>query len=112
MKEIYVYASTHSEERMKERIGIKNAKEMRRMMQLAFERGKRSNDIRRTEFRSYISGKCALGCEAVVYNDHCFIFNPENGVCVTVYDLPQRFTRQTFGRSMSHRRDREWEEAV
>lgn len=105
MKDFEIIASKHSEMRMKERIGMKNSNASRRMVQLAFERGQRAEDIRRAALRNYIAARNERGAEAVAYNGYCFLFNPQNGVCITVYPLPKELCKQTFGREMPRKND-------
>ena len=76
----------HSLERAHDRLGL-NSKKARRMMELAYTRGKRMEDFRGNDFR-YLLSLCEDGCAPVVYQDTIYIFS-EDGACVTLYQAPR-----------------------
>lgn len=84
----------HSIKRAKERIGL-NKKKAARQIDLAFNRGRRAADFKRTRDIAYLEKKSYVpGTEAVTYNGYCYIFDKENQVCITVFSLPRWFDKK------------------
>lgn len=81
--------SIHSIDRIRERCNLKQDRLAMRNIQLAFERGKRADDLTSWE-REYLANEGHGNCSAIAYNNYCYIVS-ENNVCVTVYALPKWF---------------------
>ena len=63
----------HSKERANERLSVKNTREFRRRVDLAFTRGKRVQDLKRSMDRRYLANKTDETCEAVAFDGVCYI---------------------------------------
>ena len=88
-----IMASYHAIKRANERLGLKvqaAEKEIRK----AFLEGMESSEFSSRE-KEYLSGKEESGITVRVYKGSCYIFS-EEGVCITVYDLPSWFGRKRF----------------
>lgn len=85
---------SHSQERANERLTVKNTREFRRRVELAYTRGKRVEDLKRSLDRKYLASKTTEIREAVAFNGVCYIFDRETALCVTVFPLPHAFGRK------------------
>lgn len=85
------YATVHSLERAKERIGF-NERKAHKMIDLALERGKSAKDFSSWE-KDYLENESKSNTTAIAYNNFCYIVN-ENGFCVTLYPLPSWFGKK------------------
>ena len=82
----------HGVDRAKERCNIKNVRSAEKNVTLAIQRGKRAQDCASWE-RSYLQKEGYNNCNAIAYNNFCYIVNAEN-VCVTIYPLPTWFGKK------------------
>ena len=82
----------HCYQKLKERCSIKNHKSAQKKVELAFTKGKRFSDYTEDK-RQYLLSKEQNLCQAVVYDKFCYIFN-QNNACVTVYKLPEWFSKR------------------
>lgn len=99
MKNHIVIPTYHSLVRAKSRINTKSIAASQKQMQLAYERGKRAEDLSSWE-RDYLQKQQKPGCIAVAFNQSCYIFRDESEkdiVCLTIYPLPA-----WFGKPKSH----------
>lgn len=87
------HVTYHSLERLKKRVGM-NKKRAERQVELAYTRGKRACDCKRSRDRAYLQRKNKVGQFAVAYNGCCWIFSEETKVCITVYELPKSFDKK------------------
>ena len=93
----------HSLNRAKERAGL-NERRARKMMDLARQRGIRSNECRWMVDKTFLESKCNEDVEAVAYNGFCFILDRDTQHCITVFPLPKDFGRKkTYYRSTERR---------
>ncbi len=83
----------HGIMRVCERRNIKNPREAERNIMLALTRGKHAESFKQLE-QQYLKHVAFGGCEAVAYNDFCYIVNP-SGRCVTSFRLPKWFGKKT-----------------
>ncbi len=84
-------ATNHFIDRAKERAGI-NEKKAERMISLALERGKTSEDFTSWE-REYLKREEHDNCIAIAYAGFCYIFTYQRD-CLTVYQLPTWFGKK------------------
>ena len=91
MKTIISYASIHSVERAKERLGI-SEKLAEKNISRAIRKGKNADSFSSSE-RTYLKKEGRDGCTAIAYDGYCYIIN-KNGFCVTVYELPAWFGKK------------------
>lgn len=95
--------SQHSIVRAKERAGL-NEKRARKMMELARQRGIRSEECRWNVDREFLESKCNEDVEAVAYNGYCFILERMTLHCITVFALPKDFgKKKTYYRTTGRR---------
>lgn len=79
--------------RAKERGGLKQRR-AQRMIDLARERGKRSNECRWSVDKQYLACRNDSDKEAIAYNGYCFIISKDTGSCITLYPLPADFGKK------------------
>ena len=84
-------STIHSIDRAKERAGI-NERKAEKMISLALERGKKSEDFTSWE-KDYLQNEAYDGCIAIAFNGYCYIVN-NDGFCVTLYKLPSWFGKK------------------
>ena len=84
----------HSRMRANQRLAVKNTREFRRRVELAYTRGKRVEDLKRSLDRKYLASKTTEIREAVAFDGACYIFDRETALCVTVFQLPHAFGRK------------------
>lgn len=87
----YEIASYHSIVRAKERLGY-NEKNALKQINRALERGKTAEQFTSWE-RDYLQNEGSETAYAVAYNNFCYIIGA-NGICVTVYALPDWFGKK------------------
>ena len=85
-----LYATKHSLEKMKERRGI-NTKKAERRIEQAVLRGKPFTAFSSKE-RAFLQQE-EDSCHALAYDGFCYIINERN-LCVTLYPLPEWFSRK------------------
>lgn len=83
--------TTHSIERVKERIGL-NQKRAERLIMLAMQRGKTADDYTSME-RNYLKNKEKGECIAIVFAGYCFLVSYD-GACKTIVALPDWFGKK------------------
>lgn len=93
-----VILTQHSIERAKLRIRSKSTNYSKKQVQMAYERGRRAEDLCSWE-RNYMEKQKRNQCdEPVAYNGFCYIFavyrEREEAICLTVYPLPPWFNRR------------------
>ena len=91
MTTTFSYATLHSIERAKERMGY-NEKNAHRQINRALERGKRAEDFSSWE-RNYLESECGETTVAIAYNGFCYIVS-DTGLCLTMYELPAWFGKK------------------
>lgn len=91
MSTTFSKTTIHCIERAKERTGT-NERKAYKMISLALERGKTSEDFTSWE-RDYLQNEAANNCVALAYNGYCYIVN-EDGFCITLYKLPSWFGKK------------------
>lgn len=84
--------TVHGQQRAKERLKL-NPEQAERVATLAWERGKRAEDLRGRD-RRYFDGRYEDGCELISYNGYIFVFNLETRRCVTMFRAPAWFGRR------------------
>lgn len=88
-----IYDTKHCMNRMKQRMG-KKTKNAKRIINLARQRGIRSEECRWSADRRYLEAKESDTVEAIAYNGYCFILEKETKNCITVYALPKYFGKK------------------
>jgi hypothetical protein len=82
----------HAIERTQERAGY-NTERSKKFIANAIKRGQSANSFNSTE-REYLQHlERKAGCRVIAYNSFCFIIN-KNGICVTMWALPNWFGRK------------------
>ena len=92
MKLTKTYATTHSVERAKERMGV-NEKRAVKDIQRASDRGKRADAFSSWE-RDYLDRHSADDSLAIAYNGFCYIFDTNAKICITLFRLPEWFGKK------------------
>lgn len=93
----------HSLVRAKERAGL-NEKRARKMMDLARQRGIRSEECRWNVDKEFLESRSNDEVEAVAYNGYCFILERMTKHCITVFVLPKDFgKKKTYYRTVTRR---------
>lgn len=93
----------HSLIRAKERAGL-NEKRARKMMELARQRGIRSEECRWNIDKEFLDSRCNEEVEAVAYNGYCFVLDRMTKHCITVFPLPKDFgKKKTYYRNRGRR---------
>lgn len=82
----------HSIKRARER-GHLSRNAAIKVFENAFEHGKREEELPLRE-REYLGGKSGGDKIAVYYSGYCFIFL-DNGVCITMFRVPDWFLKKT-----------------
>lgn len=91
----------HCLDRAKERFGF-SARRTERFVMNALQNGKKSEDFHTHREQSWLAHMSQAGCTAIAYNGSCLIVS-EQGVCVTLYELPGWFGKPRRGDESNHR---------
>ena len=84
--------TAHSLARLKERRHLKNPRSAEKNIEMAINRGRRAKDYSSWE-KSYLERIARGKCEAIAYNQFCYIMNAYNE-CITLFPLPAYFGRK------------------
>lgn len=87
------YDTYHCFLRAKERAGLSRKRALGQI-NLARERGIRSDDCRWSQDKKYLISRTNGENEAVAFNGMCFIFDRKTGGCITLYKLPKHFGKK------------------
>lgn len=91
-------ATRHALERTEERLEY-SGKRAERLVERAWERGKRREDYENGKSKSFLSKKSGDGVIAVFFGDSIFIFNRQEKSCITCYKAPMWFGQKKRKRS-------------
>lgn len=87
----------HGLQRTMEWLGM-NREQAARCIENAWTRGKTMDDLKHSRQRHYLEvrdGRCRAGhSEFRLYQDHLFIFTPDQGMLITTYPTPRSFNRK------------------
>lgn len=89
----YEIASYHSIVRAKERLGY-NEKSAIKQIGRALERGKTAEQFKSCE-RKYLENIGDQTTYAIAYDNFCYVIG-NDGICVTMYALPEWFGKKTY----------------
>ena len=88
MTTTYEYASYHSIERAKERIGY-NTRNAEKQIERAMSRGKTADQFTSWE-RDYLQGECGESTIAIAYNNFCYIVSDTGGLARRSISMEKR----------------------